>query len=104
MANGPCLICESRNLSIGDCPFRRTGNIVLAPQELLAPPVRRNLGPTGRGVSLTLQRHAYDQAQRGARAGVGRERSQTYNLTAEEAEALDEVVVGCGARCPDQEP
>jgi len=56
------------------------------------------------GGPLPPQHHVYDQAQEGARAGAGRGRGQAYKLTVKEATTSDEVVVGCGARCPEQEP
>jgi len=58
----------------------------------LAPPMRRNPGPVGRGAPLPLQRRTLGKAQRGPRTGVGCGRGQAYNLIAEEAEASGEVV------------
>ena len=60
----------------------------------LAPPMRRNLGPIRRGAPLSSQRRTLGQAQRGPWTGVGRGKSQAYNLTTEEAEASGEVVAG----------
>ena len=61
-----------------------------------APPtseaVRRNPIPIGRGAPLSSQWQVFEQAQR--RAGTGRGRGQAFNLTAEHAEASEEVVVG----------
>jgi len=37
----------------GDCPFKRTENDAPASPALLAPPGRRNPGPTGRGAPLS---------------------------------------------------
>ena len=71
---------------------------------LLAFPVMKNPGPTGRGVPLPPQQHTFDHAQRGTRAEVGHGRSQAYNLTIEEARASDEIEAGCDARYLEQEP
>lgn len=49
------------------------------------------------GTAESQQQHAYDQAQRGARAGAGRRRSQAYNLTMKEVQASGKVVTGCDA-------
>ena len=61
-----------------------------------APPtseaVRRNTVAAGRGAPLPPQRQVFEQAQR--RAGTGRGRGQASNLTAEQAEASEEVVAG----------
>ena len=94
MAKGLCLICRYGDHSLNDCPFKRTyptpstlpARVVLP--ALPAPPLRRNPEPIGRRVSLLAQQH--NQLQRGARAGRG----QAYNLSAEEAEALNEVMAG----------
>ena len=53
---------------------------------------KRNPAPAGRGVPLPPPRQMYRQSQR--RAGAGRGRGQAFNLTAEEAEASEEVVAG----------
>ena len=61
-----------------------------------APPIseagRRNPVPTGRGAPLPLQRQVFEQAQRRARTGRGRD--QAFNLTAEQAEASEKVIAG----------
>ena len=58
IANGLCLASGSDNQTIGDCPFKRIWNVVLAPPTLPAratnpalplPPMRRNPGPIGKG-------------------------------------------------------
>jgi len=53
---------------------------------------KRNPVHAGRGVPLPPQRQVFKQSQR--MAGAGRGRGQAFNLTAEEAEASEEVVVG----------
>ena len=86
---------------MGDCLFKKTWNAASTlptlsaraiPPTLLAPPMRRNPGPIGRGALLPPQRQTLGQVQRGPRTGTGREKGQTYNLTAEESEASGEVV------------
>ena len=102
MANGLCLACGSGDHSVGNYPFKKTWNAAptpptlparVAPPALSALPMRRNLGPIGRGALLPPQRRTLGQAQRGPKTGVGCGRGQAYNLTAEEAEASGEVVV-----------
>ena len=62
-ANGLCLVCGSRNHSIGDCPFKRTYPIPptfparAAPPALPAPPLRRSQEPVSRRVPLSAQQH-----------------------------------------------
>ena len=68
------------------------GNIAPILPALPAPPVKRNPGPTSRGSPLPSQQYAFSQAQEGRRIGANGRRSQVYHLTAEEAEASDEVV------------
>jgi len=53
---------------------------------------RKNPKLAGRGIPLLPQRQVFKQSQK--RAGAGRRRGQAFNLTAEEAEASEEVVVG----------
>ena len=61
-----------------------------------APPtseaVKRNPVPASRGAPLPSQQQVFKQAQR--RPGIGRGRGQAFNLTAEQAEASEEVVAG----------
>ena len=92
-ANGWCLVCGSRDHQMEDCPSRRTGN---APLALPVPLERRNPGPVGRGAPLPPQQQVYNQAQQrpGAAAGRGRGRGQAFNLTAEDAEVVGDVVAG----------
>jgi len=104
MAKGPCLICGYKDHSVNNCPFKRiypTPPILparAAPPVLSAPPLRSNPEPISRRVSFSPQQH--DQSQRGAIAGRG----QIYKLSAEEAEAPDEVMVGYGAQYLEWEP
>ena len=92
MANRLCLACDSGNHLVVNCPFKRTWNATPAPPALPAPPVRKNPGSIGRGALLPSQQHVCNQAQKGVRVVAGRERGQSYNLIAEEAEASGEVV------------
>jgi len=53
---------------------------------------RMNPVPAGREAPLSPQQQVFKQSQRRARAGCGR--GQAFNLTAEKAEASEEVVAG----------
>ena len=103
MENEFCLECGYEDHLIRDCLFRRIGNAAPVRPALSAQQSMTNKGPTRGGAPLPLQQHAFDQAQRGARAGVGHGISQAYNLITEEARASDEIEAGCDARYLKQE-
>jgi len=94
MANGLCLACRFDSHSVGDCPHKRTGNVTPIIPALSVSPVRKNIGPVGRGASLPPQQRTFSQAQKGTRAAKGRGKGQACNLTAKEAGSSKELVAG----------
>jgi len=101
---------------LSDCPHKKPGSITLTPTvppsalptippAKVVPPIfsaraipptgptqsmQRNPGLNNKGMALPSQQ----PTQKGARPRVVRGKGQAYNLTAEEAEASDEVVAG----------
>jgi len=88
-ANGQCLACGSGDHQLTDCPIKGQRSTI---PTLLAPGVKKNPAPAGRGTPLPPQCQLFDLAQRRTVAGHGR--GHAFNLTAEQADALEEVVAG----------
>ena len=79
------------NHSVEDYPHKKAWNATPILLALSAPPVRRNLGPAEE-LHFLPSSELSTKPKKGTRAGAGREKGQVYNVTAEEAEASEEVV------------